>query len=519
MHRIVARFSTRQGQWAGLLLLFLTLAVFAGTSLTMERNRLLALEGEHLKTLSRVVEQNMERQLGGTNAAIQSVLRDLSYFESAQTDPGALNLRLQALSDALPGVRTMAVLTASGDVLASNRTDLVGRNFADREYVKLAVAQADASALYLAPPFKTILNVYSVNLARVRLDSQGKVDRIVSATLDPEFFEILLASVRHRDAGWTALAHSSGRLLLHHPPRPDLLGADLNRPGSFFSRHVASGQPVTFLEGQVATTGEQALMSQHTINLRSLNMTGHLVVSVAVKPSDILQGWHEVLTASVLLWVGFFLASALGLWKFQHERARVLALVQEKDALRQRAEEEIRQLAYHDALTQLPNRRLLMDRLAQLQSASFRHGRYSALFFMDLDGFKQLNDAHGHDQGDQLLIAVGQRLQACVREEDTVARLGGDEFVVMLFELSPDAGTARAQAETVAHKILEALAAPYQLTGLTYRCTISIGIALFGPQNESVDDILKRADNAMYAAKAGGRNRFSFTDTPARPSA
>ena len=221
-------------------------------------------------------------------------------------------------------VTRMAVLTASGDVLASNRTDLVGRNFADREYVKLAVAQADASALYLAPPFKTILNVYSVNLARVRLDSQGKVDRIVSATLDPEFFEILLASVRHRDAGWTALAHSSGRLLLHHPPRPDLLGADLNRPGSFFSRHVASGQPVTFLEGQVATTGEQALMSQHTINPRSLNMTGHLVVSVAVKPSDILQGWHEVLTASVLLWVGFFLASALGLWKFQHERARLI---------------------------------------------------------------------------------------------------------------------------------------------------------------------------------------------------
>ncbi|MDI1301816.1 MAG: EAL domain-containing protein [bacterium] len=179
---------------------------------------------------------------------------------------------------------------------------------------------------------------------------------------------------------------------------------------------------------------------------------------------------------------------------------------------RKTAEDNIERLAFYDPLTRLPNRRLLLDRLGITMAASVRHQRSGALLFIDLDDFKTINDTLGHNLGDLLLEQVAQRLSACVREGDTVARVGGDEFVVMLDDLNKDALEAVAQAETVGEKILAALGQPYSLAGDTLRSTPSIGITLFGDQHESTDELLKRADLAMYQAKAAGRNTLRFFD-------
>jgi len=187
---------------------------------------------------------------------------------------------------------------------------------------------------------------------------------------------------------------------------------------------------------------------------------------------------------------------------------------------RRAAEDEIRHLAFYDALTQLPNRRLMLDRLRQALAASARHGRHGALMLFDLDDFKTLNDTLGHDVGDQFLVEVAARMESCIRECDTVARLGGDEFVVILEEL--DSGfVAAMQAESVAVKIQAALREPF-LLDLTvaggesntrhYHCTSSIGITLFRGSDADVDELLKRADTAMYQAKAAGRNTLRFFD-------
>jgi len=175
-------------------------------------------------------------------------------------------------------------------------------------------------------------------------------------------------------------------------------------------------------------------------------------------------------------------------------------------------EEKIRQLAFYDALTQLPNRRLLLDRLQQALAACGRNHRAGALLFIDLDNFKGLNDTLGHDVGDLLLIQVAQRLVECVREGDTVSRLGGDEFVVMLEDLSGSLEDAAHQVEGVAEKILAALNRPYTLNGNEQRSTPSIGITLFDATHDSIDDLLKRADLAMYQAKEAGRNTLRFFD-------
>ncbi len=181
--------------------------------------------------------------------------------------------------------------------------------------------------------------------------------------------------------------------------------------------------------------------------------------------------------------------------------------------LRKNAAEEISKLAFYDALTGLPNRRLLMDRLQHALANSTRTGREGALMFIDLDHFKNLNDTLGHDMGDMLLQQVAARLSMCVREVDTVARLGGDEFVVMLCNLSENLQEAATQAEKVGVKILTALNKNYELAGNSHRNTPSIGVTLFTDCKNNMSELLKRADLAMYQAKASGRNSLQFFDT------
>ncbi len=176
------------------------------------------------------------------------------------------------------------------------------------------------------------------------------------------------------------------------------------------------------------------------------------------------------------------------------------------------AEEKIRNLAFYDPLTGLPNRRLLLDRLQRSLASAHRNDRQGALLFIDLDNFKTLNDTMGHDVGDLLLQQVALRLKEGVREGDTVARLGGDEFVVILEDMSGDTAAAVAQAEAAAEKILSLLNRPYLLSGSEYRNTPSIGATLFCEQHQSMEELLKQADIAMYQAKKAGRNTIRFFD-------
>jgi diguanylate cyclase (GGDEF)-like protein/PAS domain S-box-containing protein len=184
-----------------------------------------------------------------------------------------------------------------------------------------------------------------------------------------------------------------------------------------------------------------------------------------------------------------------------------------------RAEEQVQHFAFYDALTQLPNRRLLNDRLAQSMSASKRSGSYVALMYLDLDNFKPLNDTHGHTAGDQLLVEVAARLRSCVREMDTVSRFGGDEFVVMLSELDTNKTKSKDEARRIAEKIRSVLSEPYTINvsheaghcfTVEHICTASIGIVLFVDQEISQIDVLNRADEAMYQAKEAGRNQIRF---------
>ncbi len=179
---------------------------------------------------------------------------------------------------------------------------------------------------------------------------------------------------------------------------------------------------------------------------------------------------------------------------------------------RKASEARINRLAFYDSLTELPNRRLLHDRLEHALATSARMGNLGAILFIDLDDFKTLNDNRGHHIGDLLLVAVAKRLRESVRQEDTVGRLGGDEFLVVLEGLSKDRDQAQMQVQRISEKILNHLNQPYQLEDTEYVTTPSLGITLFDPGIQDCDELLKQADQAMYQAKAGGRNTYRFFD-------
>jgi diguanylate cyclase (GGDEF)-like protein/PAS domain S-box-containing protein len=187
----------------------------------------------------------------------------------------------------------------------------------------------------------------------------------------------------------------------------------------------------------------------------------------------------------------------------------LLSFVQDITAAKAAAE-EIKSLAFYDPLTHLPNRRLLLDRLRHSQTASLRSGHNRALLFVDLDSFKMFNDSLGHQIGDLMLIEVARRMSGCVRQSDTVGRLGGDEFLVILEDLSSNLEEAATEARLVGEKILVALEQPYWLDSHECRGTASIGITIFGSEQQTSDEILQQADIAMYQAKSVGRGSLHF---------
>ncbi len=191
-------------------------------------------------------------------------------------------------------------------------------------------------------------------------------------------------------------------------------------------------------------------------------------------------------------------------------------------SMRKNAEEVIHRLAFFDVLTDLPNRRLLDDRLTQAMAYSKRSHCYGALLFLDLDNFKPLNDTYGHSYGDLLLIEAANRLKKCVREMDTVARFGGDEFVVILNELSADKADSVEQSRSIAEKICGTLSIPYHLrsssdlqsaVSVEHQISVSMGVYVFINHLDKQDDILRWADIAMYQAKKSGRNKICFYES------
>lgn len=319
-------------------------------------------------------------------------------------------------------------------------------------------------------------------------DISGRKEAEDALREQKEFFRLIAESIE----GFIAVLDPEGRRIYNSPSYAQLLGErDLSGTMSFLDVHPADRERViqAFRESVVSGVGQR-------LEYRFLRPDGSIRL----------------------------MESHGGVIRDEQGAVKYVVVVTHDVTERKAAEEKIHHLAFYDALTQLPNRLMLNDRLQQAMAASRRSGRYGALMFLDLDDFKPVNDVYGHCVGDCLLVQAAERISRCVREIDTVARFGGDEFVVMLGELNVDLEPSMLEAGMVADKIRLAIGEPFvlevrakdgALSSVQLHCTASIGVAMFLNHEFTEEEVLKLADIAMYRAKDAGRNciRFSPDET------
>ena len=330
-------------EWVRLLGLLLALFSLGGYWLYSERVSALGRERQRLEGQARVIEQNIERQLLGVNAALAGVRYDLVSGDRS-TENNTLTLNLKVLTDAMPGVSSLIVTDAQGTVTASNRRQLIGQNFSQDDCFTAPQAGLDATTLYVSPPYRSVLGAHGLNVSRVMIGSDGKFSGVVSAALDPEYLEIVMRSVLYANDMRARLAHGDGKLLLTSPQNEPLLGVNLNVAGSAFNQHLASGQAASLFDGN-AQLGADSVSGNRMLALRSvlpaaLRMDKPLVVEVSRDLSAVDAPWRFEALKFTLFCVLATFATCTALFVSQRRRrAREAARSKTEVLQRQSAEQ------------------------------------------------------------------------------------------------------------------------------------------------------------------------------------
>ena len=299
-----------------------------GWSLYHDRQELEGEERERLSRRASMIDENIRRQLFATNRALESIRRDLPLLKRQKDSTGLINDRLQALVEVMPGVRTLLVYDADATVIASNRKELIGRNFRERDFVKAALQSRNPAVLHLSAPYTTALGAFAMTAVKLIADDRGQVLGMVGVSVDPDYFKTLLHSVIYAPDMRVSITHSDGRLFATVPEQAGRQGADLAQPGSFFTRHRDSGQQETLLTGIAYITGDERMMALRTIQLADLLMDKTLLVSVARDLPAIFAVWRRDAYEKAALFGLLALIASVGLFLNQRRQrayARVVA--------------------------------------------------------------------------------------------------------------------------------------------------------------------------------------------------
>jgi diguanylate cyclase (GGDEF)-like protein/PAS domain S-box-containing protein len=308
-------------EWLFLLAMLLAFGAYIGHTEYHDYLELESQQTARLQTQATVIEKNLVPQLLSTSRAIDGVLESIPAWRLEHEGFQKANQRLKLISDTLAGIRTLMVIDAQGQVLSSNREELVGQNFFQREYFQHALTKPRRETLYITPPFQTVLHSWVMSVYRIIPGPRGEFAGIVMASVDPSYFNILLDSVRDAPDMWAFVAHGDGKVFMMVPERADLTGKDLAQPGTFFSRHIQSGEASSLFSGQTFVTGEaNRLIALRTIRPDHLNMEKPLVVGVSRDALAMRAGWARELQEQVSIYVVLVLATTVSLFVYQKRR-------------------------------------------------------------------------------------------------------------------------------------------------------------------------------------------------------
>jgi PAS domain S-box-containing protein len=318
-------------EWLLLLAVLLAMAVFLGWNRWAARHAIEREQQALLQAQVLAIDENLAHQLSGVAAALRALRAELPAMPP-EGRAGQVSQRLAVLADAMPGVRTMAWLDSQGHVLASNRPDLVGMDVSGREYVHRVRARPDVDLLHLSPPFRTALGVYSMNLSIALADAGGGFAGVLTATLDPAYFSVMLRSTRYADDVWAGLAHGEGRFSLVEPEMPAVQGRNLDEPGSMFRRHRESGQPTTVFVGTIKATGQARMIAQRTVRHDGLALDVAPVLAVSRSLDAMYAPWWRQTRDYALGYASLAAATLLALAAMRRRQAHVERLQQLAEA-------------------------------------------------------------------------------------------------------------------------------------------------------------------------------------------
>lgn len=328
-----------RSQWLILALALTILAgVFAYQTFTAHRD-ITHQEQLRLQTQARVIALNVERQLEATELALTSVIKDMPYLLRHE-DIKLTNRRLQALADAMSGIRTMFVLDAEGTVVASNRDELIGRDFHTRDYFATPAKDNNPSVFYLSPPFKTVLGSFLINVSHVIPAANGSFNGVVTAALDPEYFQVLLSSVLYAPDMWSAINHGDGIRFMTVPDQGGQPGKNLALPGTFFTRHRKSGELESVLTGKSVSDSSERIMALRTVQPQKLQLDKPLYVACSRDYAAIYGNWRSNTIKQAVAFLLISAAAGSGLALFQQRQREMASLAaQAQDLMNLRAEE------------------------------------------------------------------------------------------------------------------------------------------------------------------------------------
>ncbi|TCK08745.1 sensor domain-containing diguanylate cyclase [Marinobacterium mangrovicola] len=474
-------------------------------------------EQQRLTAQAEIVNSYLTEQLSSIYRVLELVRRNLPEWRESEEALEHANIEFQHHIETLTGIRTLLALDQSGDVIASSRVSLLHQNFSQREYFQVALKDPSTETLHMAKPFLAVTDHWVMTFSLRVVDKNGNFDGMVIASIDPERFRNTLNAVNYAPDMWSALAHGSGTQLLMEPFREGQQGMNLAQPGSFFSRHIESGQEKNLLSGRVYATGEERIMALRTIQPADLHLDAPIILAVGRDLDRVFADWWDFTLSRGLIFMLLCVSSSFLMFRLQSaQRARYTsevaasALIKEKNAQLEQLNAELTLLALNDGLTGIANRRSFDEVFIKEWKRCQREASPLTLMLVDIDYFKPFNDHYGHLEGDECIREVAAQLRkSLTRASDFVARYGGEEFACLVPKC--DFETATQLAEKLRQSV-ENLAIPHSHSQVSTSVTISVGYAVCVPDQSPPTALIAKADECLYYAKAGGRNQAMGCD-------
>jgi len=424
----------------------------------------------------RRVADNIERDITGTPRSSSTIQKSL-----------------QELVDGAPQIRALVTAGADGIQTSSNSGRGIGKvDLNDRGYFNTHKANPSLGLLISRPLRGKLSGNWFLSITRGIQNPDGSFAGVVIAVVSQKYFNKFYQTAEDNEGLNTSLMTLDGEIFAFSKAfaqdSQDIAGMSM-KDTPLFSDHLKNNKSGTF-EGQVFEDDLDRIVSFKRV-------ANHPIVVVSAVNRDIVlteTTSHIFTIISIISITGIVLVLLLVATIRQIKR-------------REKIEQKLHHMANHDLLTDLPNRRQGVEYLSRAVASGRRHVTRVAVLFIDLDGFKDVNDNLGHNAGDAVLVDTARRFETCIRETDVVARLGGDEFLIVLTDITDEEATSR-----VAQLIIEAVARPYEVYGQKAKLSASIGIAFFPHHGDGPEDLINKADSAMYQAKQSGKNTFCFAD-------